>query len=166
MAYLHPRGWQAPQGILKSVITGVRVGALAIRFSGPNEKDLAGEYFTAETDFGPRDGSGVPTLVHHGQELRKGLESYANVVLPPAITRKDWTGIYCETELDPNDRFQASILKLVEMGALRWSSGSAPQLFKKTADGRIMRWFPVEFSFTPTPCEPRLPRIRQLSNLN
>ena len=69
MAFAHAPGWQAPSGnILKAVATGngPRFGAYAVRFSGPDEKDLSGEYFTSETDFGPRYGDGAPVLIHHG----------------------------------------------------------------------------------------------------
>ena len=36
-----------------------RVGAYAIRFSGPDQKDLQGEFFTAKTHFGSRIGDGA-----------------------------------------------------------------------------------------------------------
>jgi len=36
-----------------------RVGAYAIRFSGPDQKDLQGEFFTAKTYFGSRIGDGA-----------------------------------------------------------------------------------------------------------
>ena len=36
-----------------------RVGAYAIRFSGPDQKDLHGEFFTAKTYFGSRIGDGA-----------------------------------------------------------------------------------------------------------
>jgi hypothetical protein len=51
-----PVGSPPPGNILKAVGsgTGRRFGAQAVRFSGPNEKDLHGDYFTAETDFDPR----------------------------------------------------------------------------------------------------------------
>src|SRR4051812_1448654 len=55
----------------------VRVGAYAIRFSDPSEKDLTGDYFTKSTDFGPRNGDGVVALFEHGLPLLKGLNGQA-----------------------------------------------------------------------------------------
>src|SRR5438477_13025989 len=45
-----------------------KVGSYAIRFSGPDSKDLTGEYFTAATDYGPRNGDGAVTMSNHGAE--------------------------------------------------------------------------------------------------
>lgn len=56
------------------------MGACAIRFSGPDEKDLSGEYFTEATDFGPRNGDGAATLFHHGNPV--GIYGFRYVLVP------------------------------------------------------------------------------------
>ena len=150
--------------IQKAVATGngPRFGAYAVRFSGPDEKDLSGEYFTSETNFGPNHGDGVPVLIHHGMPIAKGLENFANVVLPAAKVNRDGSGLFASTQLDLEDPLHAAIAELITAGAFRWSSGSKSNLVSRAADGRIVVWPPVEFSLTPTPSEPRLPRLRPL----
>ena len=164
MAWVHDRGFIAPSGILKSTPSaGQRVGAYGVRFSGPDEKDLAGEYFTAETDFGPSLGNGVPTMLHHGRSLAPGMDEFAGILLPAATVRKDSKGLFVETRLDLADPLQNALCQLISLGALRWSSGTGCQLMAKADNGRILRWPPIEFSFTPTPCEYRLPAIARLN---
>jgi hypothetical protein len=163
MAYIHPRSWQPPGNILKAIGSGSsRFGAYAVRFSGPAEKDLSGEYFTSETDFGPKNGNGVPVLIHHGHPIEKGLEAFANVVLPAAEVKRDQSGLFASTKLDLADPLHAAISELIVGGYFRWSSGSAPQFVKRASDGQLLKWLPIEFSLTATPAEPRLPRIRKL----
>jgi hypothetical protein len=165
MAFAHAPGWQAPTGnTLKAVATGngPRFGAYAVRFSGPDEKDLSGEYFTSETDFGPRYGDGAPVLIHHGRPIAEGLEAFASVILPAAKVNRDGNGLFASTQLDLEDPLQAAIAELIISGAFRWSSGSRTDLTMHEADGRIVRWPPLEFSLTPTPAEPRLPRLRPI----
>ena len=166
MAFVHQfdPGWHPPSSILKSTIShGQKVGTYGVRFSGPDEKDLAGEYFTFGSDFGSTLGTGAATMINHGVPLGQGMEEFANVIFPPATVTKDSKGLYVETMLDLGDPLQEALSQLVSLGALRWSSGSAAHVVQKAADGRIVRWPPIEFSFTPTPCEPRLPAIRHLN---
>jgi hypothetical protein len=167
MAFVHNFGWNPPAGKIKSapVANGVRVGALGVRFSGPSSKDLAGEYFTQATEFGDNLGNGAPVLLNHGTPLG-GLQEFADfasVVLAPATVTRDSKGLFVETTLDTSDPLQAALVDLVTLGALRWSSGSADHVIKRAPNGEILRWFPVEFSMTPSPCEFRLPAIGKLS---
>jgi hypothetical protein len=163
MAFTHPSGWRAPTGnALKSSAASARVGGLAVRFSGPDERDLDNEYFTSQTDFGPRNGDGSPVMIHHGNPISVGLEAFAKVILPAAQVQRDTSGLFASTNLDLADPVQRAIYELIQRGAFRWSSGATPQLVQRASDGRLERWFPAEFSLTPTPAEPRLPRIRPL----
>jgi hypothetical protein len=165
MAFVHRGGWQPPIGsnILKAIGAGSgRFGAYGVRFSGPDQKDLAGEYFSAATDFGPSNGDGVPVLINHGRPIEDGLEPFANVVLPAAKVERDPHGLFASTRLDLADPLQVAIAELIAQGFFWWSSGSTPQVVKRDADGRLARWYPVEFSLTPTPAEPRLRPLRPL----
>jgi hypothetical protein len=67
--------------------------------------------------------------------------------------------------LDLADEYEAAIAKLVGLGKLKWSSGTASHLAKKSVTGEIQRWPIAEFSYTPTPAEPRLPAISPLKSL-
>ena len=147
----------------------LRVGAYAVRFADSSEKDLSGEYFTAKTDFGPSAGDGVATMFNHGMIPAKGMEAVFGQVceqtFPPVKVTRDDTGLFVETTLDLSDKYQAAIGRLVSQGKLKWSSGSSQHVKRRADDGEITRWHPVEFSFTPTPCEPRLPAIRPLKSV-
>jgi|SRR5439155_19063940 len=51
-----------------------RVGAYAMRFSGADQKDLQGEFFTAKTYFGSRKGDGADVIFTHGRAPTKGFD--------------------------------------------------------------------------------------------
>ena len=143
----------------------MRVGAYAVRFADGSEPDLTGEYFTANTDFGPTMGDGAATMFNHGICPAKGLEAVCEQTFGPVKVTRDDTGLFVETCLDLSDKYQAAIGKLVAQGKLKWSSGTAKHVERKSDAGEIKRWHPVEFSFTPTPAEPRLPAIRPLKSV-
>lgn len=144
------------------------VGAYAIRFANSAEKDLAGEYFTTATKFGPTNGDGATTLFNHGIPIGNGpiFAELAEREFGSVKARRDEVGIFVETCLNLHDRHEAAVADLCAKGKLKWSSGSASHLVRKSADGEITRWHPIEFSFTPTPCEPRLPAIRPLKSVS
>jgi hypothetical protein len=143
-----------------------KVGSYAIRFSESSEKDLNEEYFTAQTDFGPRNGDGVATMFNHGLPMAPGLEHLAYKTFAPVHAVKDDIGIFIETNLNLSDRYEKAILELIEKGKLKWSSGTSYHLARKSAEGEILRWHPIEFSYTPIPAEPRLPAIAPLKSIS
>jgi HK97 family phage major capsid protein len=143
----------------------MRVGAYAIRFSDASEKDLTGEYFTKSTNFGNKNGDGAIAMFNHGQPIRSGLEPFADLAFGEVKTKVDEFGLFAETVLDVSDKYQKAIADMCAAGKLRWSSGSASHVVKKSKEGEIKRWPIVEFSFTPTPAEPRLPAIMPMKSL-
>src|SRR6266446_2189245 len=82
-----------------------KVGSYGIRFSGPDSKDLTGEYFTAATDYGPSNGDGVATMFNHGflsadgltDDQQKALDAVTARTYAPAKTLKDDIGIFVST---------------------------------------------------------------------
>lgn len=143
-----------------------KVGSYAIRFGSEDESDSYGEYFTPNTDFGPRNGDGVATMFNHGISIKEGLEHLAVKMFAPVKAIKDDIGIFVETVLDLSDRYEKAILGLVQEGRLKWSSGTSYHLARKSAAGEILRWHPIEFSYTPIPAEPRLPAIAPLKSIS
>lgn len=132
-----------------------RVGGYLVRFSTEADPDLTGEWFTAKTYYGPRDGDGADTLVHHGFPLKAGLEELADRLLSPLKTTKDEIGIFAETVLNLADEYEKAIYELVEQGKLGWSSGAPGHMVRRKSTGEITRWPIAEGSLTPTPAEPR-----------
>lgn len=146
----------------------VRVGAYAIRFATAEEKDLTGDYFTKSTDFGPSCGNGVAALFNHGLPLATGVKALADVAemtFGPVKTTKDDVGIFVEHTLDTSDAYQKAIAELCAQGKLKWSSGTAAHIMRKSAEGEVTRWHIAEVSYTPKPAEFRLPAIARLKSI-
>jgi HK97 family phage major capsid protein len=139
------------------------VGGHLVLYGSPSKKDLVGDYFVPETYYGPGDGDGRDTMLHHGAAIKTGnqqldteLASMAKTLLPPMKTRRDALGLVAEVMLDLSDAYQKMVYDLSKKGALMWSSGTAAHMIVREDDGKITQWPIVEGSFTPTPMEPRM----------
>jgi len=167
MAYTHEAGWRPNSGsVLKSVGSGGSYGAMCVRFSDASEPDMTGEWFDENTDFCFKSAEiRVPSLFHHGLKIANGAvaQRFADAVFPDATITRVSNGLFGTVTLSPSDPLQSAIAKMIEAGALKFSSGSTVQLARRDGDGRITRWPLVELSLTPRPAEPRLPKIRPLS---
>lgn len=149
---------------LKALDDSGKIGGYLVRFSNGTQKDLSGEYFTADTFLGSRDGDGVDTIFHHGQPIpvkaslpRSTATELAKLqerVFAPVKTTRDAIGVFAETVLNMADEYEKAVFSLVKAGKLGWSSGAVGHLVKKESDGRITRWPIGEASITPCPCEP------------
>lgn len=133
-----------------------RIGALGIRFSDGKKKDLAGEYFTAKTYLGPKDGDGQECTFDHGFPLKADLEEYADHTFAPVKARREKLGIWVETVLNLADEYEKAVFNFAKKGRLGWSSGSAGHRVKKDEKtGEIKSWPVAEWALTPRPCEPQ-----------
>jgi hypothetical protein len=161
-------GWREaksirPEQVVKFTRKGV-IGAYGIIWGSPAMRDLTGEFFDEQTDFMfdvvpptvPR-----PLLMEHGFDdmIRKDM-----IGTTVSMTPDDF-GIWVESKLDERKKYREHIARLIEEGALSYSTGSAPQLVQKTTDGRIEKWGIIEASLTTTPAEPRLPDLTFLRSL-
>jgi HK97 family phage major capsid protein len=132
---------------------GGRIGGYLVRFSGPDDPDLAGDFFTKDTDFGPHQTSLV--YYHHGQDgtLKRRLLD------PAAKLRTDDFGVWVEAQLSMRDEYERWLLAEAEKGRLGWSSGTAGHLTERVpVRGAywIKSWpLGLDASLTPIPCEPR-----------
>ncbi len=149
-------------GAVKALDDQGKVGGYLVRFTGPDDPDLAGEYFTAKTYFGAHDGHGVDAMFHHGQPLitikdgkRTVFKAQADRIFAPVNARKDENGIWAETILNIADDYERRVFELAKKGKLGWSSGAAGHTVRRTKSGEITRWIIAEGSLTPTPAEPR-----------
>ncbi len=139
---------------------GGRVGGYLVAWGDPQQKDLHGDYFTRETELGLDWYPVRPLLYQHG------LDESIKAAVIGTIDRlqADEIGVWAEAQLDKRHRYAAAVQRLIEAGALGWSSGSLPHLVKREADGRITRWIIVEGSLTPTPAEPRLTDAQRIKS--
>ncbi len=147
----------------------VTVGGTGILFGDAAMPDLVGDWFTPRTYLGAHGGRGVDTMLHHGIPLRPELAVYADTLLPPVVKAEtDARGLLVATVLDLRDSYQRTVYEMVEADLLSWSSGAPPHGVKRRDNaprGEITRWLISEFSYTPTPCEPRLSHIMPLKSL-
>ena len=133
-----------------------KVGGYLVVFTSENDPDLAGEFFTKNTDFVfPPQGAPITALYYdHGLD-----ETLKRRVLGFGTMKIDDTGVWVEGQLEMRDEYEKAVYQLCEAGKLGWSSGTAPHLVEKktlkTAT-EITRWaLGLDASLTATPCEPR-----------
>jgi hypothetical protein len=139
-------------GAVKALGDG-KVGGYLVLFSGPDDPDLQGDYFTKSTDFKLQDGDLRPILYRHG--VHPAIKSRT---LGRAEVKIDDVGIFLAGELELRDKYEKAIYKLAEMGKLGWSSGAMGHLVSKTPKKKALEvdlWGIGEASLTPNPVEPR-----------
>ncbi|MBZ0300809.1 MAG: phage major capsid protein, partial [Anaerolineae bacterium] len=137
-----------------------RVGGYLVVWGSRTQRDLQGEYFTPETDLGLGWYDQRPVLYHHG--LDGNLKAAVIGTIDTLVA--DETGVWAEAQLDLRKRYVRTVQRLVDKGALGWSSGSLPHLVKVADDGRIQQWPIVEGSLTPAPAEPRRTDVRTIKS--
>lgn len=93
-----------------------------------------------------------PELFDHGQD---GAIKHVGVGFVDKIEVDD-VGIWVKGHLNRRNRYAQMVKKLLDEGALGWSSGSVQHLAKRsrTVKGQIDVWPIVEFSLTPVPAMP------------
>ncbi len=150
----------------------VTVGAHGVLWGDATRADLSRDWFTPSTYFGASRGLGVKTLLHHGRAI-KGLEQYAAVEFPPTIkAEEDEDGLFVAVLLDARVDYERRLLRAMDKGALHYSGGADTPLVRYKSGkawgqdtGELAVWPLVEFSFTPTPCEPRMTAIGAVKSL-
>lgn len=132
---------------------GGKVGGHLVRFSGPNDPDLTGDFFSKSTDLGIVDGASLPVYYQHGLD-----DVLKNRRIGRGTVKVDEVGVWLEAQLDIRDEYERMIYGMAEKGKLGYSSGAAPMLVEREQVGKawhIKSWPIAEASLTPTPAEPR-----------
>mgnify|MGYP001217495946 CR=1 FL=1 len=127
-----------------------RVGGHLVVFTGPEHRDLYGEFFTAKTDYGLDRWPIRPLMYQHGFDavLRDAPVGVLDTL------KADGVGLWAEAQLDLHHEYIDQLRWLIDQSALGWSSGALPQGVYVDANGEIKRWPVIEGSLTPTPAEP------------
>ncbi len=138
---------------LKALGNG-KVGGYLVLFSSADDPDLAGDFFTADTEFDIEDGQKTAVYYQHGLDATLKRRKLGSGTL-----KQDDVGIWLEAQLELRDEYEQAIYGLVEAGKCGLSSGTAAHLIEREAAGKaahIKRWpLGLDASITPTPCEPR-----------
>lgn len=141
-------------------------GGYLVRFSSPDSPDLAGDYFTKDTDFGIKDGQSTPVYFHHRQPLktRDNQEVVIKAKIGEATLSIDDEGVLIDAIIFNREKYEKAIVKAGRARKsdgtpyLGWSSGTAQHLCDREVKGGanfIKFWqLGMDASVTPTPCEP------------
>ncbi len=143
-------------GEVKSLGNG-KFGGYLVTFSDASNPDLAGDFFTADTDFGVDwEGGEVKTAVlyAHGMDAKMGKAR-----LGSGTMTKDDVGVWVEAQLQERTDYEKAIAGMAAKHKLGWSSGTASHLVDREAVGsafKITCWpLGLDASLTPSPCEPK-----------
>lgn len=146
-------------GPIKALDSNGRIGGYLVVWGSPQQRDLQGEYFTQATDLKLNwYGGKRPALYHHGLDDAVKADEIGEI----DVLKADDTGVWAEAQLNMHNRYVRAVQRLVDKGALGWSSGSMPNLVQVDKDGHIKVWPIAEGSMTPSPAEPRNTGIRSL----
>ena len=137
---------------VKAIGDDGRVGGYLVRFTDADRPDLTGDFFTAQTDFGPHRQTVV--MYHHGADSALGLKQLGGKL---ADLRIDDEGVWIEAQLDLRDQYERMIYeRMAKQGKLGWSSGTAGHLVKRSlSSGKAYHidswWLGLDASLTPQP---------------
>lgn len=147
----------------------VKLQGYGVVFDSPDSgnTDLEGDFFTEDTDFGPRvmaswaEGrkARAGSLINHGFPLDEHFAAKAVADEPIGVaelTKDDW-GVLYEIVLDVSNAYHEFVANLAEQKKLGLSSTALnlPATFRRTKDGWLKRWWLSEVGPTPAPAEPR-----------
>jgi hypothetical protein len=139
---------------IKSLGDGKFAGYL-VRFSDASQPDLAGDYFTADTDFGMVAGEVKSTPVYYNHALDPTLKTRK---IGTATMELKEAGVWFEGQLQKSDAYIESVDRLLGMDRLGASSGTAAHLVERKGgkkSGEILHWpLGLDASLTPEPCDP------------
>lgn len=129
------------------------VGGYLVRFTTADDTDLAGDFFTKDTDFSLLSDLSL-TWYAHGLDPVVGKKHFA-----PSTLKTDDVGIWAEVQLDLRNRYERAIYGMAESQKMGWSSGAPGHLVEKeqVKDAYWIKTWPLgtDASLTPAPCEPR-----------
>lgn len=129
------------------------IGGYAVRFGSPEDPDLAGDFFTCDTNFYIKEDNLLPVFYAHSFDAH-----FQDTVLGEAKFRKDATGVWVEAQLNLRDEYEKAVYELVKKGKLGWSTGAPGHLVRreKVKQANFIKSWPIaEVSLTPTPAEPK-----------
>lgn len=143
---------------LREEAGGLVVGGYLLLWGTPQEKDLVGDYFTPETYLALDVYGSVPTLFHHGLDEKVGLE----IIGHRLKAAPDKIGVWVEEWIDGSKKRWAWIERLLKMGKLYFSPGSAPHLVRRADDGKLLNFPVIDDTLTPIPAQPRLRSVAEI----
>lgn len=145
-------------GAIKALGNG-RVGGYLALFTGPDQPDLQGDYFTKTTDFSIDNGDQRPIYYRHG--VHPLIKSQR---IGKATLTVDDVGVFVDGEIDLRNKYIRALYMRAEQKKdepfLGWSSGALAHMVDRqpvqnSKVKEIVCWPIGEASLTPCPVEPR-----------
>jgi hypothetical protein len=138
------------------------------RFSGPDSKDLHGEYFRRDCYFGDDTITTKFGLYEHLMNPQSNPyapeDIEAQVLGPAKLAKTDDMARWFDFEIKRANQYHDYVLKLNDLGYLGTSTQCFPNGKRKTEDGGIDRWLESEVTITPTPADSQLvPKVVELA---
>jgi hypothetical protein len=139
---------------IKSLDDG-KIGGYLVLFSDEKSPDLAGDFFTKDTDFGITDGQKSILWFNHRKPIKSadGKEIVVRERIGEGEMKVDDKGVFIEAILYNRAEYEKGL------AAMGWSSGTAAHLVDREKKGNanfIKSWpLGLDASLTPRPCEPR-----------
>jgi hypothetical protein len=131
-----------------------------VRFSSADAPDLAGEFFTKDTDFGIVNGQKTPVFFNHRLPIttRSGSQIIVKQKIGEGSMMMDEMGVMLDAIIWNRDNYEKAIIEAGRKNILGWSSGTAPHLvdYEPAGKSRFIKSWPLglDASLTPMPCEP------------
>jgi hypothetical protein len=133
-----------------------KIGGYLVLFSDEKATDLAGDFFTKDTDFGFEDSMKTPVWFHHRKPL-KTKDGVKTITVKEKIGEgtltKDENGILIEAILYNRKQYEKAL------AAMGWSSGTSAHTTEREKKGKasyVKQWYlGHDASVTPMPAEPR-----------
>jgi hypothetical protein len=151
-------------GGIKS-LEGNKIGGYLVLFSDEKSPDLAGDFFTKDTDFGIEDGAKSYLWFNHRRPIKTkdGKSIIVKEKIGEGELKMDDKGVFIEAVLYNRKQYEEAL------SAMGWSSGTAAHLVEREKKGTanfIKQWFlGMDASVTPIPCEPRT-AVQSLKSLD
>ena len=110
-----------------------RIGGFLVRYTGPGDPDLYGDFFTKDTDFGhdSLDGLNLRLYYEHGFDGHFKSAPIGN----GSVESKD-AGLWFEAQLASADEYAEYVRELIDAGKLGYSSGAVGHLVERESMGK------------------------------
>lgn len=131
------------------------IGGYLITFGSPEQTDLYGDYFTADTDFGFEGEMKTAVYFNHRLPIKTRAGDFFVIKsrIGEGTLTKDARGILIDAILFNREEYEQAL------AALGWSSGTAEHLIESEKVGKAywLKTWPLglDASITPSPAEPR-----------
>ena len=135
-------------------------GGYLVTFTGADDPDLTGDFFTAETDYGFADTTKSPVYFNHRLPLQTadGKRITLRDQIGEATLTKDTKGVLLDAIVYNRTEYEKDVNVAGKLQKLGWSSGTASHLVDRKPAGKafhITKWpLGLDASLTPIQAEP------------